>query len=359
MRPYNTYLGRWCRERFLRYGLALCLVSCISYLSAQDIHFTQFFTNPLILNPAQTGNYDGNYRLGFNFKAQWPFAITGKVYNHHTESPFVDFSFGERKLKTAWFGLGMNFVNDEAGDGRLTYRRIGLSGAYHQAFDKDHRYVLSTGFGFSYIIRSVDFSKFYFNNQWVDDFGFNITLPNGEPLQRESFQMIDLNAGLNFAAQIHEQVKLEVGFSMLHLNRPKHSFLGTTERLGFRYQASAGVTYNVNEKISILVNAYYGNEKKAQEITAGAMLGYGISKRRSADPENTIYIGLYYRALDALAPVVGYKYKSTRILFNYDVTLSGLAKPGRANGGPELSIVHTGSFYKHFGTKKVYCPSFR
>jgi hypothetical protein len=35
-----------------------------SGLVAQDIHFTQFFTNPLALNPAQTGYFNGNYRVG-------------------------------------------------------------------------------------------------------------------------------------------------------------------------------------------------------------------------------------------------------------------------------------------------------
>jgi type IX secretion system PorP/SprF family membrane protein len=346
------------RKLLLRSVFIGGLCAVVSSLVAQDVHFTQFFSNPLILNPSQTGNYEGNYRVGFNFKAQWPFAISGKVYNYHTEAPYVDFSFGERKLKSAWFGLGLNFLNDEAGDGRLTYRRMSLSAAYHQAFDKDHRYILSTGFGLSYIIRSVDFSKFYFNNQWVDDFGFNITLPNNEPLQRESFQMVDLNAGINLGAQIHNQVKLDFGFAMMHLNRPKHSFLGTTERLGLRYQANFGITYTVNERIAITANAYYGNEKKAQEITAGAMLEYGFINNRHSVPSNTVYLGLYYRGKDALAPVIGYQYKNTRLLFNYDVTLSGLSKPGKANGGPEISIVHKGSFYKHFGSKKVYCPEF-
>ncbi len=342
---------------------AMLFVLCSLFFAlpviSQDIHFTQFFTNPLILNPAQTGNYEGNYRVGFNFKAQWPFAISNTVYNYHTESPFIDFSFGERKLKTSWFGLGLNFVNDQAGDGRLLYRRFGLSGAYHQAFDKDHRYVLSTGVGFSYIIRSVDFSRFYFNNQWVDDDGFNISLPNNEPVQRESFQMIDLAAGLNFGAQVHDQVKLDFGFSMLHLTRPKHSFLGTTERLGLRYQASTGITYSINERISVTVNGYYGYEKKAQEIVAGAMLGYGFYKIKSSGADNTIYFGMYYRGKDALAPLAGYQFKTTRLLLSYDVTLSRLVNASKANGGPEISLVHTGSFFKHFGNRKVYCPSFR
>jgi len=343
--------------RVLFVFIAYCLLP-VAY--SQDIHFTQFFTNPLILNPAQTGNYEGNYRIGFNFKAQWPFAIEGQVYNYHTESPYIDFSFGERKLKNSWFGLGMNFVNDEAGDGRLTYRRMSLSTAYHQAFDKDHRYVLSVGPGFSYIIRSVDFSRFYFNNQWVDDNGFDISLPNNEPVQRESFQMLDLSAGVSFSAQVHNQIKLEFGFSMLHLTRPKHSFLGTTERLGFRYQASSGITYTINERISITANGYYGYEKKAQEFVTGVMMGYGFYKIKSSGADNTLFFGIYYRGkYDAIAPLAGYQFKTTRLLLSYDVTLSGLIKASRANGGPEISLVHTGSFYRHFNNKKVYCPNFR
>ena len=32
--------------------------------------------------------------------------------------------------------IGINFLNDEAGDGVLTSRRLSVSYAYHQAFDK-------------------------------------------------------------------------------------------------------------------------------------------------------------------------------------------------------------------------------
>src|ERR1019366_3034800 len=105
----------------------LSAIFCSLSTFSQDIHFTQFFTNPLILNPAQTGYFDGNYRVGLNIKAQWPFAITNTTYNYHTESPYVDFSFGEKKIKSGWMGIGFNFLNDQAGDGRLTYRRFSLS----------------------------------------------------------------------------------------------------------------------------------------------------------------------------------------------------------------------------------------
>jgi type IX secretion system PorP/SprF family membrane protein len=330
-----------------------------STVNCQDIHFTQFFTNPLILNPAQTGNFNGNYRIGFNFKAQWPWAISNTVYNYHTETPYVDFSFGEKKLKSGWMGIGLNFLNDEAGDGNLKYQRFGVSYAYHQAFDKDHRYILSAGVVANYIIRSVNFSKFYFNNQWVDDNGFNTSLSSNEPVQRQSFGMFDLGAGINFGAQISERVKLDVGFSMLHLTRPKHSFYNNDERLGFRYAANANLGYAVTDHVSLSGNFYFGYEKKATEIVLGSMLGYGFYDRKRTKIEGTLYFGVYYRVKDALAPLVGYQFRKTRVLLSYDVTLSKLISPARANGGPEISLVHVGIWGKNiFQGKKVYCPQF-
>ncbi len=325
---------------------------------SQDIHFTQFYTTPLALNPANTGYYDGNYRVGFNFKAQWPWAIQGIVYNYHTESPYIDFSFGEKKLKSGWMGAGFNFVNDEAGDGRLTYRRFSLSYAYHQAFDKEHKYVLSAGAALGYIIRKVDFSKFYFNNQWLEDEGFSTNIPSNEPLKRETFSMLDVSAGLNFGAQVHEKIKLDFGFCMLHINRPKHSFLNNGERIGFRYQANGNITVKITDRFSVAANAYYGYEKKASEIMVGALFGYAVLSKNRYTPEHSFYLGSYYRIKDALAPTFGYGFRNTRLLLSYDVTLSKLVTAARANGGPEISLVHVGSWKLHYRGKKVYCPRF-
>ena len=336
-----------------------CILTGSEFLSAQDIHFTQFFTNPLILNPAQTGNFNGNYRIGFNFKGEWPWAIgKSSPYNYHTESPYVDFSFGENKLKTGWMGIGANFLNDEAGDGQLTYRRISLSYAYHQALDKDHRYILSAGVNASYIIRSVDFSKFYFNDQWVEDEGFNTNINPNEPIIRQSFGMFDLAAGINFQGQVTHQLSLNAGFSILHINQPKDNFYADAERLGFRYQPTVGIGFVFSEKLSLTASAYYGYEKAAEEGLVSALLEYGLINRKTAVVDNSVYFGACYRIGDALAPIVGYQIKKTRLLLSYDITLSHLLNPSKANGGPEISIVHVGGFTREFSGKKVYCPRF-
>lgn len=346
------------KKPLLKYALlAICIVASGAAFS-QDIHFTQFFTNPLILNPAQTGDFNGNYRIGFNFKGEWPWAIGTTPYNYHTESPYVDFSFLENKLRSGWMGIGINFLNDEAGDGMLTYRRFTLSYAYHQAFDKNHRYVLSVGAGASYILRSVDFSKFYFNDQWVENEGFNTNINSNEPIQRQSFGMFDLGAGINFGGQITQALKLNVGFSMLHINRPMDNFYADAERLGFRFQPTAGIEYKINQKFTLSVNGYYGYEKAAAEGLVSCMLEYGIINKKTSQPDNSVYFGATYRIADALAPLAGYQFKKTRILLSYDITLSQLVNPAKANGGPEISIVHVGSFTREFNDKKVYCPRF-
>ena len=40
--------------------------------SAQDPHFSQFFSSPLTLNPAFTGKFFGDYRVMGNYRNQWP-----------------------------------------------------------------------------------------------------------------------------------------------------------------------------------------------------------------------------------------------------------------------------------------------
>ena len=45
------------------------LIAVVS--KAQDIHFTQWMFSPLNLNPAETGRFDGDYRVVGNYRSQW------------------------------------------------------------------------------------------------------------------------------------------------------------------------------------------------------------------------------------------------------------------------------------------------
>lgn len=40
-------------------------------LQAQDVHYSQFYTDYLRLNPSMAGNFDGTYRVGLNLRNQY------------------------------------------------------------------------------------------------------------------------------------------------------------------------------------------------------------------------------------------------------------------------------------------------
>ena len=40
-------------------------------VSAQDIHWSQINNNPIFQNPANTGNFEGDFRFVGNYKDQW------------------------------------------------------------------------------------------------------------------------------------------------------------------------------------------------------------------------------------------------------------------------------------------------
>jgi hypothetical protein len=50
--------------------LILLFLGCFN-IKAQDIHFSQFHKNPLVINPANTGFYNGTHRAGISYKTQW------------------------------------------------------------------------------------------------------------------------------------------------------------------------------------------------------------------------------------------------------------------------------------------------
>ena len=57
-----------------------CFLFFTIHSSGQDLHFSQYFNAPLLVNPANTGfNPDYRYRIGGNYRTQW--ANVGTPYN--------------------------------------------------------------------------------------------------------------------------------------------------------------------------------------------------------------------------------------------------------------------------------------
>ncbi|HIA36045.1 MAG TPA: type IX secretion system membrane protein PorP/SprF, partial [Flavobacteriales bacterium] len=61
------------RQIFKNYKRAIILVGALSFNSgyAQDIHFSQFYQVPQLINPSLAGGFNGDFRAIVNFRDQW------------------------------------------------------------------------------------------------------------------------------------------------------------------------------------------------------------------------------------------------------------------------------------------------
>jgi type IX secretion system PorP/SprF family membrane protein len=94
----------------------LCVLSLNVLTSlAQDPTFTQFYANPLYLNPALAGSY-GCSRFALNYRNQWP-QLSG---NYLTYSASYDQYF-----KNISGGFGVLATHDQQGQGTIQTTMLG------------------------------------------------------------------------------------------------------------------------------------------------------------------------------------------------------------------------------------------
>ena len=83
--------------------LFVTLFSFSKIALSQDIHYSQYYQTPLIINPSLTGVFNGDQRACMNYRNQWndfaPFT---------TSSISFDSKIFERKMKKKHLGVGFN-----------------------------------------------------------------------------------------------------------------------------------------------------------------------------------------------------------------------------------------------------------
>lgn len=324
---------------------------------AQDLHFSQFYATPLTINPAETGNFIEDYRVGGNFKNQWPWGQQDKRFTYRTFSLYSDFGLLHGKLPGKdWMGAGVVMLQDFAGDGRLSITKVYASAAYHKVFGREAKYYLSLGVNAGLVQKRINYDALFFDTQWRDLY-FDRGAATGEPGTANWRTLyFDMAAGINFSMAPNKRMRFSIGTALMHLTKPKETFYADSDnRLGIRPVVTAMGQIRINKKWQLEPGYYYMFQKRASEHIINLLTAYSLpSSGRTSN--HTLYFGTSYRVKDAVIPVVGYRFKTTRILMNYDINLSKLTPASAGVGGFEISIVHTGFFPNSTGNRAVPCP---
>ena len=96
-------------------GFLVLVVNYTAY--GQDPEFTQFYANPIYLNPAMAGTH-GCPHVNINYRNQWPSISGAFVTNSVSYDQFVNVLQG---------GLALMVTNDMAGKNTINWSTVNLA----------------------------------------------------------------------------------------------------------------------------------------------------------------------------------------------------------------------------------------
>src|SRR5688572_592197 len=112
-------------------GVIFCFLF-VQFISAQDIHLSQYHFDRLMVNPALTGIFNGNRQVALLHKQQY-FSVP---VDYLTFSGSYDTKFLKTQNQRGFFSGGVLFNYDQAGDARLSLGSLTLNGSYTRALTR-------------------------------------------------------------------------------------------------------------------------------------------------------------------------------------------------------------------------------
>lgn len=328
----------------MRFVMTYLIVMLVSFSGmAQDIHFAQFTETPQLINPGQTGVFDGKARAIINYRDQWasvdaPYRTFGFNYDHRiTPKKWRD---------KASLSVGLAAFRDDAGDLGL-HTTIGvISLASTLQLTREHS--LTAGIQSGVIYRGIDMSKAVWGSQYDGD-NYDPTLATGEIQQFNSFINPDVSFG--FAWSMNEphgigpfrELMVRAGSGVFHLNRPLQKFnISQEDRLHVRWTLHADAMMGVGSGRSYIVPMFlFQMQGPSTEAVFGGL--YRFLLRDAARVTGfvkggALSMGATYRWGDAITPIVAVEYLWFRLGVSYDVNVSKLRKATTYQGGLEVTL---------------------
>mmetsp|Transcript_20774 Transcript_20774/g.28041 ORF Transcript_20774/g.28041 Transcript_20774/m.28041 type:complete len:319 (-) Transcript_20774:32-988(-) len=314
--------------------LAIIAIGIGFSASAQDPQFTQFYANPIYLNPAFAGSH-GCPRIAMNYRNEWP-SLTG---NYVTYSASYDQYF-----KNINGGFAVLATHDQQGQGTIFTSMLGAVYSYH--LNVNRKFKMMFGARASMYNKYLDWSKLTFGDMIDPRRGF--IYQTGDVQRGGSRYFFDASAGV-----VGYNKHFFFGFAAHHLNRPDESMIIGSSRLPIRMTGHMGAKIPLGARskytntTSIMPNIIYQYQNGFQELMFGTYVQYGA-----------FTAGAWFRNRDAFILTIGVDTGKFRLGYSYDVTVSRLNN-GVSGGSHEISL---GLLLNCKDTpptfKTISCPSF-
>jgi type IX secretion system PorP/SprF family membrane protein len=322
----------------------LLIVSFSGLTMAQDPHFSQFYANPLYLNPALAGSAL-TPRLTLNYRNQWPLM----------EADFVTYGASyDQYLPAINSGVGLSFMTDRAGQGILVSG--GISALYSYRLKINREMFVNFGVKASFFQGRLDWGSLTWGDQFDPIRGLVFETEEVAPAST-SKSIVDFSAG---AVYTYKDIFFG-GVSVDHLTQPSNGFYDDKlSKLHMKVTLHGGAVIDLRnrkyrgaryDRITISPNIIYQQQDNFKQLNIGVYFN-----------KNPFVIGAWYRHDitngDAIIVLLGFEYKNLRFGYSYDVTVSKLQNS--TGGAHEVSLGYTfdtGSQYRSRRTRLDAIPS--
>ena len=356
--------------RICQYKIWMIRISCLLILSSaygQDSQFSQFYANPLYLNPALTGSHSGTYRIMANYRDQW---------SRPLERPLSTIAFGgdlKYNLKNAGsysagndiVAIGLQFLSDRVGLLDYNTTQLSLYGAFHKLLEKQSNQYLSVGLQLGIAQRGINYNNLDFQDEFdgINQFSF----PTQELLPANSQVAPDVSIGLHYSITPAKNNSYYLGLAYQHWNRPNISFFNRDARTADDYEAvridakitaHLGTSFPLGDFAAIEPRAIYITQGVSQSGILGTNLRYELS---DTDGLNT-HLGLWIRSSRSLSTwqptdailSLGIGKGGLLVGLSYDLNLRNLTGQAFGTSTFELSVSYIGN---HDNDNR-FCPVF-
>lgn len=301
---------------------------------AQDPEFTQFYANPLYLNPAFAGTARCP-RIALGYRNQWP-SISGTFV--------TTIASYDQQVESLSGGIGLMVTNDKAANTLQTTR---VSGMYSYQIKVNRKFSVRTGFEATYFQKSLDWSKLTFGDMIDDRRGF--VYNTGDQPRGGTVSNVDFSAGiLGFSDRFF------FGFAAHHLTQPNESLIvgnsplptKLTGHFGAVIPLSGASSKYMENDATISPNILYRRQGEFQQLNMGLYV-----------KKSSLVGGVWYRNKDAFILLVGIQTKTLKLGYSYDMTISKLTPA--TGGAHEISMnIRFDCKPKRRTFRTISCPSF-
>ncbi len=331
-------------KKLTKVAFCLVLLMGVGQAKAQDVAFSQFYANPLYMNPAFAGSKVCP-RISLNYRSQWPSLVSPFTTVSASYDQYIDGMHG---------GIGALLMSDRQGDhGALTTSKFAAMYAFR--FQLAREVWVNAALQAGIVNTSLNKWELLRFPDMIDKINGFTGMTSAQIPAETSIWYLDFDAGLLVYGP-----SWYAGFAASHLSQPSNGFYGVTQ-LPMKFTGNVGALINIAEESRRTSSLGLGTPVLSPNFIYQYQAGFHYFNYGINLDWQPFLVGVWFRNgienSDAFIFQLGVQQDYFKIGYSYDVTVSKLANNTAGAHEVSLGILLPCPEKKH-KVRAIRCPSF-